>query len=364
MADPSRSREAPEAPAARPELEVEAGDVRAATFMGIMFVGAILVAMLLAETFVAQNVPPVFEDPESATNPLLYLGIVVIFTLIILLIARLGLQRVIQAIILGAILFTMAYVTEPLLDHYVPSLSQPGLGGVPWSVSLSLVAATALTLLLFFYPEWYVIDAAGVTVAAGATGIFGFSFGLFPSLILLVGFAVYDAIAVYRTEHMLDLADNVLELRLPIMLVVPKVAGYSFREEAQHVKNPGPGGATTDRAPWEVAGESVEDWDMGSRDALFMGLGDIVIPGVLVVSAFMFLRDQVAILDSVAGLAPHTFVALSTLFGATVGFTFLMRAVLKGRAHAGLPALNGGALVAFLISVVALYGFSPLIPSF
>jgi presenilin-like A22 family membrane protease len=41
-----------------------------------------------------------------------------------------------------------------------------------------------------------------------------------------------------------------------------------------------------------------------------------------------------------------------------------MRSVLKGNPHAGLPALNGGALIGFLIPVLWLFGTAPLIPQF
>lgn len=355
------AEEQAEMPAEGPApLPVEEADLKAALVMGVLFVGSILVAMLFAQTFVAQDVPPVFEDTQDPTNSLLYLGIVVVFTVVILAIAKLGFKKIIQWVILGAVFFTIVYVLEPLLGAYLPTLAQAGPAGMAWSSWISLAIAVGLTTALYVYPEWYVVDATGVTVAAGATGIFGFSFGLFPALVLLVGFALYDFIAVYRTKHMLDLADNVMELRLPIMLVVPKSADYSFLQGDR--LTPGPGGATVDKPPWEVTRDVQTGQLDTSRDALFMGLGDIVIPGVLVVSAFMFLDPTVA--SSVFGLTPNLFVALATLVGATVGFFFLMRGVLKGTAHAGLPALNGGALVFFLAATLWLYGVDPLIPVF
>lgn len=322
-------------------IEPDAKDVRSAVIMGVLFVGTILLAMVMADAL-SGTVQPVFEDPEDPTNPLLYLGLVVVFTAAILVVAKLGLERIIQYVILGAVFLTMVFIYEPLLGLVLPL---PG----SWVLGISVLAGGILTALLYVYPEWYVVDAAGISVAAGATGWFGFSFGLVPALVLLVAFAVYDAIAVYRTKHMLDLADQVMGLRLPIMLVVPKVRGYSFLEGDQI-------------DPEEDEGDEKDEEDDGSRDALFMGLGDIVIPGVLVVSAMMFLDPSAA--PTVLGLSAPIFVALATLAGATVGFVFLMNAVLKGKPHAGLPALNGGALVGFLIPVLWLYGTSPLIPHF
>ena len=47
----------------------------------------------------------------------------------------------------------------------------------------------------------------------------------------MIAAAVYDAWAVYRSKHMLDLADTMIGLRLPILLVAPQEKGYSFIDE-------------------------------------------------------------------------------------------------------------------------------------
>jgi presenilin-like A22 family membrane protease len=195
-----------------------------------------------------------------------------------------------------------------------------------------------LTGALYKYPEWWIIDATGVGVAAGAGAYFGISFGLWPSLALLAGFAIYDAIAVYRTKHMIDLADSVMDLKLPIMLVVPKHRGYSFLREEAKLK--------------EKLAKGQE------REALFMGLGDVVIPCVLVVSALRFLPER-----TVAGLPANLVVSLATLVGALAGYALLMTLVAKGKAHAGLPSLNGGAMAGFFLAMLPLYGLAPLLPA-
>lgn len=360
--DPSKAPEEPAEP-----LEPDADDVRSAILMGVLFVGTIALAMLMAEAL-SGEVPPVFENPEDPTNPLIYLGLVIAFTAGILVVAKLGFERIIQAVILGAVFLTMVIIYQPLLGMVLP------LPGV-WTLGISLTLAGLLSALLYYYPEWYIVDAVGISVAAGATGWFGFSFGLVPALVLLVAFAAYDAIAVYRTKHMLDLADQVMGLRLPIMIVVPKVRGYSFLEgerledaadEDQAAEDPAGHQAAEDQADEDEPEAAADDQEAEGpgRDALFMGLGDIVIPGVLVVSAMTFLGGYTSAVEQIAGLSPAMFVALTTLAGATIGFAFLMRAVLKGKPHAGLPALNGGALIGFLVPVLWLYGTAPLIPQF
>jgi presenilin-like A22 family membrane protease len=313
-------------------------DGPAVVFMAVLFLLSIGFAMAFSFTFLDQNVRA-FSDPESLLNAPIYLGIVVVFTVAILLIAKYGKRVIIKYIVLASVLMTVYYVAAPLLGMVLDRTGPPF--GVGTSGVLGAAIALGLTALLWFYPEWYVIDVVGVLVAAGAAGIFGISFGLIPSLVLLIAFAIYDAIAVYRTKHMLDLADSVLELRLPIMFVVPKTRGYSFLEETRKIRNPEPGDAPE------------------KREAMFMGLGDAVIPGVLVVSSLTFL-DPVSIM----GLQGPVVVAVATLLGSLAGFGALMYFVLKGNPQAGLPLLNGGAILGFLVALLPIYGVAPLIPSF
>ena len=311
-------------------------DGPAVLFLAVLFLASIGLAMAFSATFDALGIRA-FENPDSVANPIIYLVIVIAFTALILLIAKFGKRILIKYFVLGSVLVTIYYVAWPMLALALGMGAPIG----PAEVGGALLAV-ALTALLWFYPEWYVIDAVGVAVAAGAAGIFGISFGLLPSLLLLVAFAVYDAIAVYRTKHMLSLADSVLELRLPIMFVVPKTWRYSFLEETRRVRNPDP----NDKPE--------------AREAMFMGLGDAVIPAILVVSSLTFLAPTVA----VGGVPGPLLVALATLAGSLLGFFALMWFVLRGKPQAGLPLLNGGAVVGFLLALVPLYGLAPLVPHF
>lgn len=306
--------------------------------MAALFVLGIALAMVVAPLYRAE-VGPIFEDPQDVGNAGLYLVLVVAFTAFILLIARRRLLGAVKAIILGAVLLTIAYVAGPLLSvTFRPLLAEAGLAeAVGWG--LALVLATLLTYALHRRPEWWVVDAVGVAVAAGAGAYFGISFGLLPALVLLAAFAAYDAVAVYRTKHMIDLADAVMELRLPLMLIVPKKRGYSFLREEARLK------------------ERLEKGE--EREALFLGLGDVVIPCVLVVSALEFLEPSRAL----AGVPGNLIVSLATLLGALAGYGLLMLLVARGKAHAGLPSLNGGAALGFLLALLPLYGLAPLLPA-
>jgi presenilin-like A22 family membrane protease len=220
---------------------------------------------------------------------------------------------------------------------------------------LAWVGAVGLAAALYVYPEWYVIDAAGIVMGAGAAGLFGINFGVLPALLLLVVLAVYDAVSVYGTEHMLTLASGVMELRVPIVLVVPLTRSYSFLDA--DLPDPTAEGETTETETAADGGESTvaaeqdaENDDGSTRDALFIGLGDAVIPAVLVASAGFFLDSAPAL--PVPGVA-LTLPAATAMLGTVAGLLVLLRMVLAGRAHAGLPLLNGGAITGYLVGALA-----------
>jgi presenilin-like A22 family membrane protease len=195
---------------------------------------------------------------------------------------------------------------------------------------MGIIVAAILSILLFKYPEWYLVDLIGIFVAAGVTALLGVSIALLPLIVLLIIFAVYDAISVYKTKHMVSLADKVMEFKLPVLLVVPKKRGYSFIQQ-------------------KGLKQQLDDGE--EREAMFIGLGDIIIPGTLVISSFTFLPVEVGWL----GLGTNLWVAILTLVGILGGFSVLMQFVLKGNPQAGLPLLNTGAILGFVVSYILVY---------
>ena len=281
--------------------------------MGCLFVVIHGLALFVTGPFDAAGVEA-FENPDDPMNLVIFFTIILVITGLILVIAKYWKKRLIQFIILGAVGYTSFYVFFPLFALVIND----------WvALGISIIAAVALTVTLFKYPEWYVIDISGIIVGAGAIAIFGISLGILLVIILLIGLAIYDAISVYKTKHMIDLADTVMDLKLPVLLVIPKIRNYSLIKETKSLK------------------EKLKDNE--ERDAFFMGLGDIVMPGILVVATF----------HSPEGGLP---IALSVMGGTLLGFLVLMTFVIKGKPQAGLPSLCGGAILGYLISSYLLFG--------
>ena len=146
-----------------------------------------------------------------------------------------------------------------------------GLNSGGWFPLLgALGLAAGLMYALMKYREWYVINLIGLIVAIGITAILGMSLGILSSIILLIIMAAYDAIAVYKTKHMITLAEGVAQMRLPILFVVPKSRDF-----------------TMDR----LDETGITQSEGGEREAFFMGVGDTVIPGILAVSASLYLPN-------------------------------------------------------------------------
>jgi presenilin-like A22 family membrane protease len=292
---------------------------RSVIVMALVFVLAQLGAILLLSTVLGKQYAA-FENPNDPLIPIVYILLMVLFTFVVLYIIKKHRENIVRIVFLGAVAFTIFYVL-------LLAMTIVDTGWIALAVSIAITGI--ITYYLLKRPEWYVIDAAAVLVAVGVIGIFGISLNILPVMILLIVLAAYDAISVYGTKHMVALADGVTQMKLPILLVIPKKKSYSY---------------LTQKPLKQQLDEG------GEREAMFMGLGDIIIPGVLMASAFSFLPDE-----SFGGVPGNLVVALGTIVGSLLGFALLMRFVLKGNPQAGLPLLNGGAIAGYLITYLIVF---------
>src|SRR5439155_402321 len=146
-------------------------------------------------------------------------------------------------------------------------------------------------------------------------------------LIMILAFtAVILGLVRYKRQNLakyvimasifITLAFELTSQRLPILLVIPKKAGYSFRQQKSLKEQ-------------VASGEE--------REAMFVGLGDLIIPGIMAVSAFTFppLKPGATPADpwvpdirTILGVPSNLLIALFVVFGCLVGFLALMRFVL------------------------------------
>jgi len=330
------------------------GTLAAAGLTVLIFVLVQLGALALVEPFESAGLQST-EDPSDPTNSLVYVGVILVFTAGMLAVMKLGVEWILRVVII----LTSGMLSLYVFSVVVPAVVTTTVDGAQVNL-LAWVAAGLVALALAVYPEWYVIDAAGVVMGAGAAGLFGISFGLFPAILLLSALAVYDAISVYGTEHMLTLASGVMDLKVPVVLVIPLTLSYSYLEET--AKATSEGAVSEDEASSTTGADAPESADGGEteadgeghapepseRDVFFIGLGDAVMPTIMVASAAFFLPVD----PLVAGYSMNL-PALTSMVGTLGGLVVLLWMVMKGRAHAGLPLLNGGAIGGYLVGALA-----------
>ena len=277
----------------------------------VVEIGAVLLSLPVQASGIVA-----FEDPTSLENPLIFIAILLVFTGFLLLLIKYDMKKVIAAVIGLSLFCTFVYIFMALV--YAAA-------GVTDIASIAvLVLAILATALLYKYPEWYVIDALGILIGAGVASIFGVSLDVWPVVILLILLAVYDAISVYKTKHMITLAEGVIDLKTPILFVIPKKRDYSFIKEG--IGKLGDG---------------------GERSAFIIGMGDLIMPSILVVSANVFLQGS-----RIGGIL--NLPALGAIIGSLAGLLVLLHFVMSGKPQAGLPPLNGGTIIGFLVGLAAM----------
>jgi len=337
--------------------------------MAAMFIGTIGIGMFIQPLYDIPEARAFGEEGTTKSGFILFeLVMIGLFTVAIIWLARKGLEALIKAIVMLALGLSLFYALQPftLIILYLAGLATPA------SVGLSaLVITIAGMVALHRYPEWYVVNSVGVMVGAGVIVMIGISFVPTLVIIFMLLAAIYDYWAVHKSKHMLELADTMIGLKLPVLLVSPKEKGYSFLDQegdimrdssnAGEMAPPPPGYDGVMEAEMVDEAERLRPKKKG-RDALFMGLGDVIFPGMLVISALSFLPEWGPEVWNAFGhihLA-QLVVGVGTLIGGLVGYVALMYFVAQGKPQPGLPLLNGGAILGYLVSGIYAYNIGPL----
>lgn len=302
----------------------------------LLYLGVQTIALVLAFPYINAGLQA-SATPSSVQSIIPLLAAIIIAPIFIILFAKKAPNslNVVRFVFLGAISLSLFVTLQPALALVFPSPLgfNSGLTLDP-TLYLAMFVASLAFLLLYLEPQWYVVDSVGLLAGGSLTALLGIFIGILPALIFLSVLMVYDAVAVYWTKHMISLADVVSDMKLPILMVMPSQPSFdytkmgSLKEHRQAVE------------------EHPED-----REATFMGLGDAVIPGILVVSSFVFLPTH----PDIVGIGANLITALGAMAGSLVGYSILMRVVAGGNPQAGLPFLNGGAIGGYALTYVLAY---------
>ncbi len=247
----------------------------------IIFLFANLFAVLSIKSYESAGMV-VFENPEDVSNSFLYFALILLFTALVLLLSRS--EKFLSGLIYTLTLVSIFYVLVPFMDVF------------------ALFAAVLITAALIKKPHWLIVNISAFLLAVGIAAMFGISLEPLPVIVLLVILTAYDAISVYKTKHMLSLAESITKINAPMVFVIPR-----------------------------------------GEEKMLMGVGDVVIPAILAVSAQRFTSSP-----------EIAFIKLSALFTILGGFLGLLLLLIlmerrKG-AQAGLPFINTGAVLGFFLA--------------
>lgn len=256
------------------------------------------------------------DDPIGA---LYFIAIVLASTALILLILRFYKGNLLYRIFEVYVVFVGSMmVWQFLLDDVAKA--------VPFTVSqleylIAVLVVSILTVVARFVRRTFTVKNLTLAIAiAGAGGALGSFMGFIPSLFLVLGLGTYDVIAVFKTKHMIELANQSGMRQLPVMFEIPS---RGIKTGPRKIAPRGKGGRPR------------------KEDIIGLGTGDVAIPLVFFVGVLRTFQSWVPVIGAVAG--------------ALVGLGVILYYVtnVKRVALPALPPIIGGSVIGLGIALLA-----------
>lgn len=192
-----------------------------------------LCAILVASKFWVEEVI-LIESGQQPTTSLWLFGLVLIASLFVLILIKLKLSFLLYYFTEYIGLFVLAFIMLAVFIHQY----------------IALILAGAAVILRYTVKKFRKVSV--VVIAIGISALLGVSLGVIPVIIFLVLLSVYDILAVRKTKHMQVIAEDVYkkggsqiftfdtknetyvlgsaDIILPSILVVSAYFNYSFIE--------------------------------------------------------------------------------------------------------------------------------------
>ncbi|MFH1785826.1 MAG: presenilin family intramembrane aspartyl protease [Candidatus Micrarchaeota archaeon] len=227
------------------------------------------------------------DDPMNAVFFLLYilLGAIVM----VLLIRKFSLFPILFRIMEFFMIASASSITIYAISRLVFDMEL--------STAIGILAGLIFSGLRIKYPQ--LKNSAAIMATAGVGTIFGVSLGIFPLVLFLILLSVYDFIAVFKTKHMVEMANFVVQ------------KDFAF--------------TVTAKAPPEKRGHKEQRIDLGT--------GDLVAPVMLEVATLSF--------NPIASI--FVFLGAVISFGLFIGLVYKKKMVLPA-----LPPIVAGMLISLL----------------
>ncbi|MDE1856463.1 MAG: hypothetical protein KGH98_00080 [Candidatus Micrarchaeota archaeon] len=285
------------------------------------------------------------EVASSSINALFYIGYIVVFAIIIVMILRIYKGNVIFKLMEGFVLFfaslfvflaliaiALNYLQGSSIYDIVYGNSPISIFAVSAALALGLVAAKNL------WPG--LRNTAAIIASIGVGFVLGISFSFLASMIFICLLAVYDFIAVFITKHMVSMAQAMSKNNMAFLVGVSEVKAVpqSSLPRAQldaYRKELAESGAHKFRIP-----NYTNMVPIAARVEL--GTGDLAVPLMVAISAYKLFLNFVLSISIILG----------AIFGLLLTMFILKRYM---RALPAIPPLLFGIAVAVLAYFAALH---------
>lgn len=255
-------------------------------FMGI-YAGSYIIEDALTNEYIGN-----LMTVEAGAPSLLYFVLAVIFGAVLFIILhRLHISLLFTLLELAVISATSSIFFYAIIKPFMVATLE------------SMVVAILLAMIFSVLKQLYhhrLKNTAALVSSAGAGAVFGFTFGFTTALIFLFILAVYDYISVFKTKHMITMANEIVERDMAFTISAEKTL------------------------------------PSGKKSRLDLGTGDLSLPIMVEVAAYT--------------ISP--LLSLFALAGATIGTLFVL--FIAWKHHKILPALPPITAGIFIFTIAAL----------
>lgn len=220
-------------------------------------------------------------------------------------------------------LFVIAGSSSVLMFAFIYALT--GLGFLT-SFFMATVGGIIFAVAKFF--ESRLKNIAAIISSSGVGALFGFSMGFIPAIIFVVGVSLYDYLAVFKTKHMLVLAQNMGSKDMSFTVTASKDQMGDGKAHISNTRKVHTSNKTINpKSQAKKISRGFERIDLGS--------GDLAVPAMLSVSTF-----------SATGLGG----AIAVAIGTTISIFYTLKYVEKNRVVLpALPPICLGGMLALLV---------------
>ncbi|MFC1698237.1 presenilin family intramembrane aspartyl protease, partial [Nanoarchaeota archaeon] len=278
---------------------------------------------------------PIMNDPlsdqkltreEGSTGLIIIVIAVALGTILLLTLVKFRQRRIWKMWYFLAVLLTMGITFKVYVEEWIPDI------GIVIAVAFGL--AFILSLLKLYKPNTYIHNITEVFMYTGIALVFLMYFTVFWFIMLLLLISIYDIIAVWKTKHMVDLAEFTIKSNLFAGFSIPYTPKHKAMKKLKKPKKPDKVKNSDKKSSKSIKYVKVE------QKTAILGGGDVAFPlifaGVVLAELRTFLQPTPAFLYS---LIVIFFITLS-LFGL---FVFAK----KDRYYPAMPFITAGCLIGY-----------------